>query len=50
MIAIGGFIARAQALLGGATEQADLQRPTAIGGLIGLSFAIVLTFFDAILG
>jgi hypothetical protein len=49
MIAIGGFLARAQALLG--TEfPADAQRSTAIGGLAGLWFGALIVVLDAMAG
>lgn len=46
MIAVGGFLARAQALLGRRTS-AELQRRTAIGGLLGLIFGALIVVVDA---
>lgn len=48
MIAIGGFLARAQALLG--AESADIQRWTAVGGLSGLWFGTLIILLDAAAG
>ena len=49
MIAIGGFLARAQALLG-TESQADIQRWTAVGGLSGLWFGTLIILLDAAAG
>jgi hypothetical protein len=49
MIAVGGFIARAQALLGG-TGQDDLQHPTTIGGLSGFCFGVLIIAIDMMVG
>jgi hypothetical protein len=48
-IAVGGFIARAQAILG-VEPEAELQRSTTVGGLCGLSFALILIVIDVIVG
>jgi hypothetical protein len=48
-IAVGGFLARAQALLGGDTS-AELQRRTAISGLLGLIFGVLIVVVDAVVG
>jgi len=47
MIALGGFLARAQSLLG-AKCRADIRRSTAVGGLAGLWFGILIVLLDAI--
>jgi hypothetical protein len=49
VIAVGGFLARAQAVLGGAPPD-GLQRPTAIGGLSGLCFGVLVIVLDAMVG
>lgn len=46
-IAVGGFITRAQALLGSASES-KLQRATNFGGLCGLSFGLIVIVIDLI--
>jgi len=49
MIAVGGFLARTQALLG-RRPPAELQRRTAIGGLLGLVFGVLIVLVDAMVG
>lgn len=49
MIAVGGFLARAQALLG-TESRADIQRPTVVGGLAGFWFGVLMILLDAIAG
>jgi hypothetical protein len=49
MIAVGGFIARAQALLRGMSPE-ELQRPTTVGGMSGLCFGILVIVIDAVAG
>jgi len=48
-IAVGGFLSRTQALLGGATED-ELQRSAATGGLHGFSFGLLLIAIDTLVG
>ena len=48
-IAVGGFVARAQALFGAASE-VEIQRSTAVGGIAGLLLSLALTFLDAMTG
>jgi hypothetical protein len=48
-IAVGGFLARAQALLWG-DASAQLQRRTAMGGLLGLIFGVLIVIVDAVIG
>jgi len=45
-IAVGGFISRAQAILGPDSEP-DLQRSTTIGGVQGLAFGLLIIVIDA---
>jgi hypothetical protein len=49
MIAVGGFLARAQALLG-TKSQADIQRSTVAGGLAGLWFGVLIIVLDTMAG
>ena len=49
MIAIGGFLARAQALLG-TDPQADVRRWTVVGGLTGLWFGSLIILLDVAAG
>jgi ammonia channel protein AmtB len=46
-IAVGGFLARARALLGSDSE-VDLQRETTVGGLQGFLFGVVLILIDVV--
>jgi hypothetical protein len=46
-IAVGGFIARARAILRAASET-ELQHSTTMGGICGLSFALILIVIDVI--
>lgn len=48
-IAVGGFLTRAQTLLGSVSEE-ELQRTTTIGGLCGFSFGLILIVIDMIVG
>jgi hypothetical protein len=48
-IAVGGFLARAQTLLG-ADDPTDLQGPTAMGGLLGFLFGVLVVIVDAVVG
>lgn len=49
MIAVGGFLARTQALLGSDFEP-DLQLSAAIGGLQGFLFGLLIILIDALFG
>lgn len=46
MIAVGGFLVRAQAVLRADPEPTDLRRPTVIGGLLGLMFGMAVIALD----
>lgn len=46
-IAVGGFLARTQSLIG-STSASELQRATTIGGLCGFSFGLILIVIDVI--
>jgi hypothetical protein len=48
-MAVGGFIARAQALIR-EREPAELQRSMAYGGLLGICFGVLTVVVDMILG
>lgn len=48
-IAIGGFVGRALAVLGGRDED-QVQRATMYGGLVGLVAAVTVVLIDAIAG
>lgn len=48
-IAVGGFLSGTHALLK-ANEPQELQRPTAIGGVLGLLFGILIILIDAMVG
>jgi uncharacterized membrane protein len=48
-IAVGGFIARAFALLG-ARASTELERLTAFGGVLGLAFGILVILVDKVVG
>jgi hypothetical protein len=48
-IAVGGFLARAQALLKDNTS-IDLQRRMTMGGLLGVYFGVIVIVVDAIVG
>jgi hypothetical protein len=48
-IAVGGFLARSRALLGGASEL-EIQRYTATGGLAGLYLSLCVILLDAAVG
>ncbi len=50
MIAVGGFLVRAQAVLREDTELADLRHPTILGGLLGLLFGVAVTVLDIVAG
>jgi hypothetical protein len=48
-IAVGGFIARAQALIR-RVEPEELQRSMAYGGLLGICFGILTVVVDIMMG
>jgi hypothetical protein len=50
VIAIGGFLARALAVLRADPEPAELRRATIVGSLIGFAFGIGVVVVDAALG
>lgn len=50
MIAVGGFLVRAQAILRATPESTDARRPTVVGGLLGLMFGIAVIVLDLIAG
>jgi hypothetical protein len=50
VIAIGGFLGRALAVLRADPEPAELRRATIVGSLIGFAFGIGVVVVDAVLG
>jgi hypothetical protein len=48
-IAVGGFLARVHAMLG-SDRPPELQLPTAVGGLFGFLFGVLIIFIDVMVG